>query len=547
MTIRLLLQVVGAIVMGVVCVMGATFYYVGHQARIAAGGNARVIKAQHEIGIIGDTLPAVRASAADMTQNQALYGKKDVEALFSSASAAVQTLQQTLPEGSRQRELLHELAPVLRAMQHELLPRLANEPESPDAAAALRDALGHAGRLVRGMEREAMNEVEALEEHLFGILDMGEKTSGVLVLVSFLLLTPLMLLVIRRVTGSMLALSENMEALAAGQLSVEVFGLERQDEIGRMAHTVQIFKENALQKLALEKKQAEQKIKAEADKKQMLHRLAESFRTRVETVIQSVSAAATQLQQTAEVMVRAVQKSSDKSGNVALLSSETSQNVQMVASASEELSSSIREISQQLANASRVVNDAVQSVEAADRSTGALAQASEKIGSIVEMIRAIAHQINMLALNATIEAARAGEAGRGFSVVASEVKNLAGQTTKATEEVSRQIEQVQEVSAEVVKALGGIKATIGKVEEYTAGIASAVEEQSAVTNDIVANMSAASRGTQGINTNIGEVSQCINDARGASEQVLAAAGDLSRQAEGLHGDVEGFLREVESA
>ena len=182
-----------------------------------------------------------------------------------------------------------------------------------------------------------------------------------------------------------------------------------------------------------------------------------------------------------------------------------------------------------------------------DATVRALAEGAQRIGQVVELISNIAGQTNLLALNATIEAARAGDAGKGFAVVASEVKSLAGQTAKATEEISAQITQLQTSTREAVEAIKGITTVIEEVSTIATAIASAVEEQGAATAEIARNVQQTAGSTQLVTTNIAGVSQGAASTGAAADQVLSAAGDLSRQAESLSAEVSGFVSEVRAA
>jgi methyl-accepting chemotaxis protein len=221
--------------------------------------------------------------------------------------------------------------------------------------------------------------------------------------------------------------------------------------------------------------------------------------------------------------------------------------VQTVAAAAEELASSISEISRQVAQSAKVADKALDDAKRTDTVVQALADSANKIGEVVGLISNIAGQTNLLALNATIEAARAGDAGKGFAVVASEVKNLATQTGKATDDISRQITQIQIATKEAVDSIRGISATISEISQIAAAIAAAVEEQGSATQEIARNVQEAASGTQEVSSNIVGVSQGANDTGSAAGEVLSAAGDLSRQAEQLRAEVGQYIDGVKAA
>jgi methyl-accepting chemotaxis protein len=273
-------------------------------------------------------------------------------------------------------------------------------------------------------------------------------------------------------------------------------------------------------------------------------KVTQAFEANVKTVIGTVASAATELQSTAESMESIAKTTSERSAAVAAASEEASTNVQTVASAAEELSASISEISRQVSQSSKIAATAVETAKNADNRIQGLAQAAQKIGEVVELITSIADQTNLLALNATIEAARAGDAGKGFAVVAAEVKNLANQTAKATEEIGTQIGGIQSSTKEAVGAIGEISKIIGEISQTSSAIAAAVEEQGAATQEIARNVEQASKGTGEVASNVVEVTKAANETGQAAAQVLEAAGELSRQSEGLGKNIDEFLVEL---
>ena len=338
-------------------------------------------------------------------------------------------------------------------------------------------------------------------------------------------------------------LNRIMQRLAARDLNVEVEGQHRGDEIGDMAKTVQVFKESMIETDRLNTEQrAEQE--RQLDRSRKMDTAIADFDSMISEVVDSVSAAATELQATAQSLAANAEQTSHQSGAVAAASEQMTQNVQTVASATEELTASITEISAQVSESTRIIGGAVTQAEDTNAKVAALAGAAQRIGDVVTLINDIASQTNLLALNATIEAARAGEAGKGFAVVASEVKNLAMQTARATEEIGGQVRAIQDSTGSSAEAIHSITGTINRVSEIATSIASAVEEQGAATQEISRNVQQAAAGTSEVSTNIVGVTQASQQTSAGSTQVLGAATELARNGARLKHEVDNFLHTV---
>ncbi len=351
----------------------------------------------------------------------------------------------------------------------------------------------------------------------------------------------------RTLTKPISAMTSAMQRLADGDLEADIPAQGRSDEIGEMADAVQVFKDNAIAMKEMEVEQEEAKKRAEAEKAQAMKDLADKFQGDVGGVIGSVTEAASQMESSAQAMSTTADQANSQSTAVAAAAEETSVNVQTVASASEELSSSIAEIGRQVAQSSVITSEAVEEAEKTNQKVESLAESAQKIGEVLSLITDIAEQTNLLALNATIEAARAGDAGKGFAVVAAEVKNLANQTARATEDIGSQIGGVQTATRDAVTAIQGIGNIIGQVDEISSAIAAAVEEQQAATSEIARNVQEAASGTQEVTQNISGVTQAASETGQAANQVLTLAADLTRQSGTLSNAVDGFLNTVRSA
>jgi methyl-accepting chemotaxis protein len=356
----------------------------------------------------------------------------------------------------------------------------------------------------------------------------------------------LVTMVRRRVCKPIVDLTATMSRLAGGDVSDEILGSDRDDEIGAMAAAVRVFKDNMIKadRLAAEK-EAENDVKMR--RAHVLDDLTRAFEAKVSELVGGLSSASAVMEDTAQSMSSTASATNRQAGVVAAASEQTSANVQMVASATEELTSSIAEIGRQVAQSTEIAARAVDNARRTGDTARSLAEGAQKIGDVVTLIQTIAAQTNLLALNATIEAARAGEAGRGFAVVASEVKSLAGQTAKATTEISEQIAAIQTASDETVTAIKNVVDVIAEIDQIGVAIASAIQQQGSATKEISRNVQQAARGTQEVTSNISGVQRAADDTGSAANQVLGAAEQLSSQSRDLAGQVNRFLSEVRAA
>jgi len=349
------------------------------------------------------------------------------------------------------------------------------------------------------------------------------------------------------VAGPIRAVVELLKQLAGGKYDVDVHGTERGDEVGDVARTAMVFKENGLAKIRMEREQKEAEARVAAQRRADMLKLADGFERAVGEIVETVASASTELEASATTLTSTAERSQELATVVSAASEEASTNVQSVASATEELSSSVNEISRQVQESARMASEAVQQARATNDRVGELSKAASRIGDVIELINTIAGQTNLLALNATIEAARAGEAGRGFAVVASEVKALAEQTAKATGEISQQISGIQGATQVSVHAIREISGTIERLSEISSTIASAVEEQGAATQEISRNVQQAAEGTQQVSSNITHVQHGATETGSASAQVLSSAQMLSGDSNRLKSEVSKFLSSIRAA
>ena len=357
----------------------------------------------------------------------------------------------------------------------------------------------------------------------------------------------MMLLISRRITRPLDTIQSGMRKLAGGDMSVEVTYAQRKDEIGALAGAMQVFKDSLIEAERLRGEQKETEARSVAQRKSDMRRLADDFQTTVGNIVNAVSSASGELEKAAGTLTRTAESTQQLSGAVAAASEEASTNVQTVASAAEEMTASVNEIASRVQESSKIAAEAVKQADRTDSRIGELSAAASRIGDVVKLITAIAEQTNLLALNATIEAARAGEAGRGFAVVAQEVKALATQTAKATDEIGTQIGAMQTATQESVAAIKEIGGTIGRIAEIASAIAAAVEEQGAATQEIARNVSQAAAGTTQVATNITDVNRGASETGSASAQVLSSAQALARESGSLKSEVERFVASVRAA
>ncbi|TYC51192.1 HAMP domain-containing protein [Rhodobacterales bacterium] len=347
-------------------------------------------------------------------------------------------------------------------------------------------------------------------------------------------------LVITRPTRS---LTVAMDRLASGDTDVEIPSTDQRDEIGDMSRTVEVFRQNARERNRLES-EARAHQDSQSARQSEIEGLIQDFREEMSGLLGALDETAAGMSGTASALGRIAENSAEQAGSTARASEDASASVENVAGSAEELTASIAEIGDQVRRSSEIVTSATSAVHETNGKVNGLAAAASKIGEVVSLIQAIAEQTNLLALNATIEAARAGDAGKGFAIVAAEVKELATQTSRATDEISSHIHAIQASTSAAVSAIGSISETMEEVNGYSQTISAAVTQQGAATNEISGNVLRAAQGTQAVKANMASLAQAVEETRGASGNVLAASGDLSDRSRDLKQGVETFLSRV---
>jgi hemerythrin-like metal-binding protein len=400
--------------------------------------------------------------------------------------------------------------------------------------------------LLRQVEVSLVQDLDTESSRLLAAANRDFYILGAMTLAILLATLLFVTYVVRGITRPLHQMTQVMVALSNGDMAVAIEGARRGDEIGEMASSVAVFRDHMVTaaRLAAEQRQAQ----AEKEKTQeVVSTSIKDFEVAMMSILAGLTHAESFMKRTAKAVDQGARETKDQSASVAQAADQSNANIASVATATEELAASIQEITRQVAHASKIAADAADTANGSETKINALSGIVGEIGTVVELIKSIAEQTNLLALNATIEAARAGDAGRGFAVVANEVKSLATQTAKATEEIGRQIGNVQAATADTVTAIRQISAVIRQVNEVSTSISAAVEEQGAATQEIARNVEQASQGSAMVTRNIHAVQGSAERSATLSGEIGQASGALSRQTDVLRTNVEAFLNRVRSA
>ena len=462
------------------------------------------------------------------------FAENTLAAISSTDDKIMQGLKESSALLEEYRQALSKLVENAKSIQ-ELVAEMA------DSAAAIVKGAG-------AMKADLLSDQQRLESESDAIVGETERLIVMLAAGGFLLGGALALLLGKGISRPMTAMCKAMRELAGGHFDVVLPGLGRRDELGEMAGAVEEFKLQAVAKAERDARAQDAQNQANsAARRTELIRFADEFEAAVGSIVSNVSASAVQLEQAAGTLTRTAETTQNLSNRVAGASEQASSNMQSVATATEELSTSVDEIGRRVRESNKIAEAAVVQAQQTDGRIGKLSRAAQEIGDVVKLITAIAEQTNLLALNATIEAARAGDAGRGFAVVAAEVKSLASQTAKATDEISSHILGMQGATQESVAAIKEIGGTIAQISSIASSIASAVEQQSSATQEIARSVQTVAQGTEEAAANIMQVNRGATETGSASEEVLNSAKSLSTESTRLREELGRFMANIRAA
>ncbi|HWK44280.1 MAG TPA: methyl-accepting chemotaxis protein [Stellaceae bacterium] len=416
----------------------------------------------------------------------------------------------------------------------------------PYDATTLREKVAPAFTAILGLRdaayAEAIERIKtAYDEALFGVV-----ASIIGMLATLGIVVTVILLINGRVTKPLTALTDIIGRIAEGARDLEIAYRNRTDEMGTLAKAIGVLQDNSAEADRLAQLETAAQGRREA-RRQKMEALTNGFGQLMDGVCRTLADAASGLKQSAESLDLSAEATASQAASVAAAAEQATSSVNTVAAASEELHASINEITRRMAEAAEASSLATNQAMDTTEKVRTLAESATRIGDVVQLIRAIASQTNLLALNATIEAARAGEAGRGFAIVAAEVKNLATQTGSATEEIQNQIAAIQSETGSTVSSIEKIVTVVNNISSVTGSVAAAVEEQSAATSEIARNVQQTAAGTQEVSSSITLVSAAAADTRGSARALLGAAACLAGQATDLRREVDNFLAEVKAA
>jgi methyl-accepting chemotaxis protein len=530
------------------------------QNQLTRGGNLLRYKLEDLASIAAEAeLPAVELGAKQVTaQYLAVMALANTFVINSDQTVATSALSRlkfvdnslhAISSGDEKiTQALKEISTLLEDYRQSLVKLVENSKSIDELTTEMAESADAIMQGSSAMKAALLSDQQRVESESDAIVGETERLIMMLAAGGFLLGGALALLLGKGISRPMTAMCKAMRELASGKFDVVLPGLGRKDELGEMASAVEEFKLQAIAKAERDAAAQDAQNKAgSAARRAELIRFADDFEAAVGAIVSNVSASAVQLESAAGTLTRTAETTQTLSSHVAGASEEASSNMQSVAAATEELSTSVDEIGRRVRESNRIAEAAVLQAQQTDGRIGKLSRAAQQIGDVVKLITAIAEQTNLLALNATIEAARAGEAGRGFAVVASEVKSLASQTAKATDEISSHISGMQGATQESVAAIKEIGGTIAQISNIASTIASAVEQQSSATQEIARSVQNVAQGTQEVAANIMQVNRGATETGSASEDVLNSARTLSTESTRLREELDRFMANIRAA
>ncbi len=440
-----------------------------------------------------------------------------------------------------------EIKKLLSRYQSSFLSLMTGRDTLKDESTGLARTAAHAMSLMAEVKQAAGARYEQAQTAIAGARETTTKAMLWAIALTVLCAGALSTYVGIQTTRPLGVLATAMERAAAGDQTIDVIPLTRRDEIGAISRAFSVFQQGMREIARLSAERLHAAEREDAARKTAMLKFANEFEIAVGGIIETVSSATVELEASANSLAMTADSTQQLSTVVAAASKDASINAQSVAVSAGEMSSSVNEISRQVQESNKIANEAVSQAKITDARVNELAQAATHIEDVIKLISSVAEQTNLLALNATIEAARAGSAGKGFAIVAQEVKALAAQTAKATEDISSQIADMQAVTAQSVKAIKEISGTIGRISEISSIIAAAVEEQGAATQEISRNVGGAAKGIAQVATSITDVNRGAEETGSAAAHMLSSARLLSNESKRLKFEAQKFLSTVRSA
>ncbi|WP_430470556.1 methyl-accepting chemotaxis protein [Thalassospira lucentensis] len=434
-----------------------------------------------------------------------------------------------------------EIAAEQATLMHHYL--TVNHARAIEASGEPRALADEVSRLADGLAKNIDQLVLDVEAQVAQAMNIFQITLGVGVILLIAMAGLFGGTLSRMIATPIRKMTDAMGSLASGNLDIEILDMKRADEVGAMAKSLEVFRENARERARMAE---QEKIEAErqVERSKRMGVLAAGFDEKIQDVLTSVNKALDEVRSASETLSSHAVRANHDAQNVSEQAEESSTNLETVASATAQLSASISEISAQISRVTEITQMAVDETERTNERVAKLNDAAQSVGEVVNLISDIADQTNLLALNATIESARAGEAGKGFAVVAGEVKNLASQTVKATEQITAKISEMQSETGAASEAVRGFADTIHKIDELMSVVASAVEEQGAATEEISRSVEGAANGNNAITDAVKNVADATTESGDLSNGQLDSVGRLAAANDELRSHVTGFLDDV---